>query len=91
MTRTLTLLAVLLLAQSVDDPQWRRDVQAPSGVHVDRHVDAHVAPREGAPAASPGEPPSRESSPAPAVGTTGEPSPPPIQSYRDRLFRDRRV
>jgi hypothetical protein len=90
MTRLLTLLAVLLLAQSVDDPQSRPDIQAPSGVHVDRHVDAHVAPREGAPAASPGEPPSRESWPAPAVGTTGKTATPPIQFYRDPAFRDRR-
>lgn len=91
MRRVVTILAVLLLAQLLNGPQSRRGVQAPSGLHVDRHVDAHVAPREDTPAASPGERPSHESPPAPAVGTTPpEPAPPLIHNYRDPLFRDRR-
>lgn len=92
MIRLVTLLALLLLAQSNDT--GRSAPVASPGVHVDRHVDAHVAPRDGTPAASPAERPSRESSaPEPAAGTGGPqtpPSPPAIQLYRDPLYRDRR-
>ena len=93
MRRLVTLLALLLLAQSIDTGRSRAPGASPD-VHVDRHVDAHVAPREGTPAASPPERPSRESSaPEPALGTGGAqtpPSPPVIQLNRDPLSRDRR-
>jgi hypothetical protein len=93
MIRVVTLLALLLLAQSIDNGRSRAPAASPD-VRVDRHVDAHVAPREGTPAASPAERPSRESSaPEPALGTGGSqtpPSPPAIQLYRDPLYRDRR-
>jgi hypothetical protein len=90
MIRVVTLVAVLLLAQSIDDAQSRRTAPAPSGAHLDRHIDAHIEPREGTPAAAPGERPSRETPPPPpAVGTTGpDPSPPAIQLFRDPLYRD---
>jgi hypothetical protein len=93
MIRVATLLALLLLAQSIDSGRSRAIVSSPD-VHVDRHVDAHVAPREDTPAASSPERPSRESSaPAPALGAGGPqspPLPPAIQLYRDPLSRDRR-
>lgn len=86
MIRVATLLAVLLLAQSVNETELRRSAPPPSGAHLDRHLDAHIAPREGAPAASPAEQPWREAPPEPAVGTVipREPPPPAIQPDRGR-------
>jgi hypothetical protein len=91
MIRVVTLVAALLLAQSVNDGQSGRTAPAPSGAHVDRHIDAHIEPREGTPAAAPGGRPSRETPPPPpAVGTTTSDSTPPAILYRDPLYRDRR-
>jgi hypothetical protein len=89
--RVVTLLALVLLAQAVDDGQSRPSTTGQTGVHVDRHIDAHIEPREGTPAASPSEAPSRETPPPPAIGTTApDPLPPAIQLYRDQFYRDRR-
>ena len=90
MIRVVTLVAVLLLAQSINDAQSRRTAPAPGGAHLDRHIDAHIGPREGTPAAAPGERPSRDMPPpSPTIGTTGrDSSPPVIQLYRDPLYRD---
>jgi len=92
MIRVATLLAVVLLAQSIDDGRSRTTAPDPRGVQVDRHVDAHLPARDGTPSTSPAERPRRESPPQPAVGTGGlqSPAPPAIQLYRDPLYRDRR-
>ena len=92
MIRVVTLLALVLLAQSMDDGRSRTMAADPRGAHVDRHVDAHIDPREGTPSASPPERARRDSPPAPAVGTgvMQSPLPPATLPYRDPLYRDRR-
>ena len=92
MIRVATLLALLLLAQSVDDGRSRPTATNPGSAHTDRHIDAHIAPREGTPAANPSDRALRESGPEPAVGTGApqDPPPPAIQLFRDPLYRDRR-
>ena len=92
MIRVATLLALVLLASSINDGRPRTTAPDPQGVHVDRHVDAHVPPSEGTPSASPADRSRRASPPEPAVGTgvVESPSPPAIQLYRDPLYRDRR-
>ena len=92
MIRAAAVVALVLLAQAVNDGQSRRAAPAASGMHVDRHIDAHIAPREGTPATKPGAQPSREAPPEPASGTVApaETSPPPLQLRRDPLYRDRR-
>jgi len=89
MRRVLMLVAVVLLAQAVNDGQSRRTAPGPAAVQLDRHIDAHVDPREGVATTSQSERPSRETpAPPPAVGTTApDPTPPAIQLYRDR-YRD---
>jgi hypothetical protein len=89
MIRVATLLALVLLAQSMDDGRSRTTGPAPGGAHVDRHIDAHVPPHEATPSASSPER-QRESQPEPAVGTdvTRSPVPPAIRLYRDPLYRD---
>lgn len=92
MLRVATLVVFVLLAQALNDSQSRRTAPAPSGAHLDRHIDAHIAPREGTPSASAAGRPSREAPPEPAIGTVppADPSPPAIQLYRDPFYRDRR-
>jgi len=92
MRRVLTLVTVVLLAQAVNDGQSRRPAPGPTAVQVDRHIDAHIEPEPGTPAASPGEGASPGTlPPPPAIGTTApDPTPPEWQLYRDRLYRDRR-
>ena len=89
MIRVAAVVALVLLAQAVNDGQSRGAAPAASGMQVDRHIDAHVAPREDSPATKPGE---REASPEPARGTVApaETSPPLIQLHRDALDRHRR-
>jgi hypothetical protein len=88
MIRVATLVAVFLLAQSVNEGQSGRTAPAPSGAHLDRHIDAHIEPRDGRPAAVPGERPSRETPPPPpAVGTTTPDPTPAVIQYRDPLYR----
>lgn len=90
--RVVTLVALVLLAQSVNATQSRQSVSGPTGAQLDRHIDAHIEPRDGTPAASPGERPSRETTaPPPALGTTApDPTPPVMQPYRDQFYRGRR-
>jgi hypothetical protein len=93
MIRVATVVALVLLAQAVNDGQSRRVAPGSSGMHVDRHIDAHIAPREGTPATNAGERPPRDAPPEPASGTVAPPaetSPPPIQLHRDPLYRGRR-
>ena len=92
MMRVVTLVALLLLAQAVNAGQSRQSVPGPMGAQLDRHIDAHIEPRDGTPAASPGERASRGTlPPAPALGTTApDPTPPAMQLYRDQFYRDRR-
>ena len=91
MIRVAAVVAMVLLAQAVNGGQSRPAAPAASGMQVDRHIDAHIAPREGTPATNPGERPSREAPPEPARGTVApaETSPPPIQLQRDLLYRHR--
>ena len=91
MTRITLVLALILLAQAVDNDRLRAPAST-QGTQVDRHVDAHVAPREGAPAGTTSDGRSREATPPqPALGTGGlqeRPLPPPVQLPRDPLYRD---
>ena len=91
MIRVAMLLALVLLAQSVDDGRSRPSTPDRGGVFVDRHVDAHVAPSEGTPWVGPPERSRRDLPPEPAVGTGARPWPtaPGIQLYRDPPYRDR--
>ena len=93
MMRVVTIVAVVLLAQALNPGQSRRTPPPPpSGAHLERHIDAHVAPRDGTLSARPGERSAREAPPEPAAGTVAPPdvSPPANQLYRDRFYRDRR-
>jgi hypothetical protein len=91
MLRVAAVVSLVLLAQAVNDGQSRRAAPAANGMQVDRHIDAHIAPREGMPATNPDERPTREAAPEPAKGTIApaETSPPPIQLHRDPLYRHR--
>jgi hypothetical protein len=85
------LLFLLLLAQSADIDRSPAGAPAPQGVHLDRHIDAHVPAREGMPAAGSSDDVAREPTPAvPAQGSgrLQEPPPPPVHSPRDPLYRD---
>lgn len=92
MVRVAAVAALMLLAQAVSDGQSRPAPPAASGMQVDRHIDAHIAPREATPDTSPAERPSRDAPPEPARGTVApaETSPPPIQVQRDPVYRHRR-
>ena len=90
MTRVAILLALVLLAQSTGNDGSGPSAPSTHGTQVDRHVDAHVPSREGAPAASPPEGFPREQVP-PAQGTGAlreVPPPSPVQLPRDPLYRD---
>ena len=91
MRRVAVLFFLILLAQSVDKDRSSVATPGTPGMHVDRHIDAHVPTREGTPAASPSDGVSREPAPpAPAreSGAFREPPPPPVYSPRDPLHRD---
>ena len=91
MVRVAAVAALVLLAQAVNDGQSHPAAPAASGMQVDRHIDAHIAPREATPDTNPGERPSRDVPPEPARGTVAPAeTSPPIQVQRDPVYRHRR-
>ena len=87
----IAIFVLFLLAGPVND----RRAPAPEstrGVHVDRHVDAHVPTRDGEPpAAVSDDRPERHSGPDPASAMAPPaPTRPEIQRRGDPFYRDRR-
>ena len=90
MMRSLIVLALLLLAGPVD-PRSGQTASEPQGVHMERHIDAHVPAREDERTTNQRDARSESSSaPLPAPGTGVIQSPPPaplIESPFDPLYR----
>ena len=89
----IAIFVLFLLAGPVNDRRAPAPAPEPArGVHVDRHVEAHVPTRDGEPPAGVSDDRSeRHSGPDPASGVTSSPpAPPAIQWRGDPLSRDRR-